>query len=299
MASPDLSPEKDPKKIDPTPAPSTVAASAPSVAPRPSFKAEGMKAFITTAVAILLTPLTVSVTFFLTAALQSPKPSIEETSVAVFYEPIQLGDALRTALTRNPNTAAHLRRAILMRTGPDDPDCVSWMTDFLWVTACAEKVRGALGEIADEARAARQSPVLQQTGASNAILQDIHAIETLENEIDAAENVNLTNRNGNFEITVGVYNSGSSDGVVKSLATFYFEGKQKKVTLGTKKWVPVKSHSFEEVAFSLADISVTGEETVREELERKIKNHEEIRGNFEINMSEKTISTDVTISNRD
>jgi len=291
-ASPEMQPEKDQKQTD-LQTPPTL----PPVATRPSLTAETMKAFITTGVVILLTPLTVSLTFLFTAALQSPRPSIEESTVALDYEPVALGHNLQLVLASHPTTAAHLREEILMRIGPDEPDCVGWMKDFNWSYDCAQRVQGALEKIADEAKSALQNPFDRSPEVSRRIMSDIKAINIIEEGINAAQQTPATSRTGDFEVNIGVYNSGSSDGVVKSLASFKFDGGT--VSLGSKTWTPVKSHSFANATFGTLNVSVSGEEAAREQLQNKIKKHEKVHGTLKINMSEKLASTEIDIPAQD
>jgi hypothetical protein len=291
-ASTEMQPEKDQKQLEvQTPQPS------PAVAAPPPLKADIIKAFITTGVVILLTPLTVSLTFLFTAALQSPRPSIEESTPTLFYEPVPLGHNLQVALASHPTTAAHLREEILMRTGPDELDCVGWMKDFNWSYDCAQTVQGALEKIGDEAKSALQNPFERSPEISRGIMSDIKAINTIEAGINAAQQTPATSRTGDFQINLGVYNSGSSDGVVKSLASFTFDGGT--VSLGSKTWTPVKSHSFANATFSTWIVSVSGEEAAREQLQNKVKKHEKVHGTLTINMSEKLTSTQIDISAQD
>jgi hypothetical protein len=186
-----------------------------------SLKREGLKAFITTGVAILLTPLTVSLTFFFTASLQSPKPSIEETSVAVKYEAVPVDAATRSSLSKNPTTAAHLRDAILARTQDNDIDCVSWMKDFQWWHECAQRVRSSLEQISDEAKSALEGPAwMSPQEAANKIRADIHGIEIIEKGINTAEDAPATPRRGEFDVTVGVYNAGGRMVLLRTMLPF-------------------------------------------------------------------------------
>ncbi|MCX6592327.1 MAG: hypothetical protein NTZ56_12465 [Acidobacteria bacterium] len=269
----------------------------PPAPPVPSLRFEAFKAIVTSGVAIALTPLAVSLTFFFTATLQSPKPSIEETAVEFYFPGVPLNPSLRDAFGKNPNTAAHLRRAILARTSSSDPDCVSWMKELSWLKSCADKVRAALVEIADEAKAARETPMPRDPKVNQAIARDIEAIEIIESEIDAAQAKNLTDRTGDFEIDVGVYNSGASDGVIKSLATLTVAGKH--VTLGSKTWTPVKSHSFANVTFSSSFLSVNGEEAALQDLRDRVKKREALKGVFEINMSDTKTKIEVILPSKE
>ncbi|HET9837496.1 MAG TPA: hypothetical protein VFR84_04615 [Candidatus Angelobacter sp.] len=276
------------------------AAAAPgaSAAPQPTMKQEWFKAFITSGVALVLTPLTVSLTFFFTTALQSPKPSIEESSPGILYDQIPMSADLARVFKTNPTTAAHLRDAIgVTQTTDQDTDCVEWMQTLQWRKDCSQRVHSALAEIRGQAQAARDNPFTRSPDITQGITSDLKAIELIEKMINAVDEKPYTSRTGYVQVQVGVYNSGASDGVVKNLSRFEFDGQ--KVTLGSGSWTPLKSHAFSEVTFSTWNISVSGEEAAEQELQRRIKNHQEVRGKLEVDVSDKTVVTDVTFSAKD
>lgn len=203
------------------------------------------KAFVTTLVSIVLSPLSVCLGFYLNDYLQKPKIAVDEISINYYLNKVEIPRSTVEKVKKHLLLVLFFKDDLKNTSGMD---CSEWMKTYKTEFGClrainesVEKLRNILNYNSSVPRSAKDRNYNDDDLSSmNTCLADIDGIiNSLAMEIPA--------RSGLIDFKIGIINSGGSDGVVKSRGELSFD--QGKFSLIASKYVVIKAHGFETVVF--------------------------------------------------
>jgi hypothetical protein len=243
----------------------------------------GRKAFITTVIALVVSPLSLLLGYWLNHALQRPTWQSEYTDTSVYSnsgkpDPGVLKNAMANSLLRLWLRQEVERIAAMQKSEP----CTDWLDGKPLAPRCIGDLRRAADSvlrIADSERnAARENlkRIREKTWKDKGIVQmmsvraellaidpeklaalltgQLAQLEDLVSQlgplVTALENADTSSeRTGYVEFKVGVLNTGDSDGVIYRDAKVVWGSRSLPVSADT--YTVVKAHSFNEITFGL------------------------------------------------
>jgi len=269
-------PATDSVETSPPPDP---AGSANATAKTEPWWTDARKVLVTQILTLLLTPVSVAVTFFLTEYYKSPKARVEYVTSSIGHVWESPSTNFVTKIAEEPLLALNFREILLRRASAQNqpaPDYARWLDTGEWDTDYNNVYKGALNEMesllvqqrnqlsfAHGALAAIKVP--EDTNATASIDRSLNVVNEFRAELKRIED-SPHPRSGSVSLTVGILNAGASDGTVFKEAMFGFDGKT--ITAHASKYTPIPSHGFAEVTFELPyeqDGEVIGTYTVGEE----------------------------------
>jgi hypothetical protein len=249
----------------------------------------GKKAMVTALVAIIMNPVSLVTGYLLNHALQNPRFNIEYVSETFFAESGQLQPEVVANVVSNkvinPLLRDHLMRLTAEQADDAKKRCTDWLSGGALESECYGQVQttatGLLSVAETERSALKEN--LRRIDAKSIETEGIEPMQMVRPEILAlgadrmapalrgqlsqfeavlpklrafvaalTEAQQQSNRTGEMTLTVGVLNSGDSDGVIKSRADLNF-GPSKSLWLYTDPngYVVIKAHSFQEITFRI------------------------------------------------
>jgi hypothetical protein len=254
-----------------------------SPAPAEPAVVTGRKAFITTVIALVISPLSLLLGYWLNHTLQKPRWHVEYTDTSLFLEPSSLdSEVLKKAMANNLLQVwlrQELERIAAMQ---QSEPCTDWLDGKPLTSRCIGDIRRAadsVSRIADSERAAAQENlkrIREKSWKDKGIVQmmsvrpellaidpeklspvvtgQLAQLEDLVSQLGllraALQNADASSeRTGYVEFLVGVLNTGDSDGVIYRAAKVVWGSKSLPVSADT--YTVVKAHSFTEITFRL------------------------------------------------
>jgi hypothetical protein len=243
----------------------------------------GRKAFITTVIALVISPLSLLLGYWLNHALQQPRWRLEYSDNVIYTEsgspdPEVLKKAMANSLLRMWLRQEVERIAAMQRSEP----CTDWIDGKPLTPRCIGDLRRAADSVLRTAESERDAArenlkrIRDKTWKDKGIVQmmsvraellaidpeklaalltgQLAQLEDLESQLGplvrALQNADaLSNRTGYVEFKVGVLNTGDSDGVIYRRAEVVWGSKSLPVSADT--YTVVKAHSFAEITFGL------------------------------------------------
>jgi hypothetical protein len=240
------------------------------------------KAFVTTLVSILLSPISVALGFYLNHVLQKPNIRIQDLEQSYFNESHSLPQPIVAAIKAQPTLAAQIRD-VIVRTelAKGDISCVDWLDDKPWQDRCFETVSTAASGVDSvllAATVARAPKGMESAMPSRAEIQSSRkALADLIAWIATAKSDKSETRTGEHCVSANLINSGDFDGVVLKDATLKFDKGQFEVS--AEKYTVVKAHGYEQVEFCTGPV-VDAERAALEAWRANVKGRQET--SFEI-----------------
>ena len=272
---------------------------------------DARKVLVTQFVVLILTPVSVAVTVYVTEASKAPKPRIEYVTSSPLYPVVEPDRSFAERINGNPDLSWRFRQELGNATlgTPNPIAAASWLDGRAWDADYADTYRHVTNQIIGTIKLAIKHPASEQLAKLlpqpdptefPAMLAIVEAFAKELADLDL-KSKNAT-RSGSVRIGVGILNAGASDGTVFDEAVLTFRGQ--KIHVHMPKYVPVKSHGFEEVVFESPSIEggeLTGQWTVGEEEAVKnfitlITQGEELPFEITITLSDKTASFKTTVS---
>jgi hypothetical protein len=279
---------------------------------RAPWWSDAKKTLLTQFLALVLTPATVAVTVFITETYKAPSPRIEY--MRVIPRPVHSApsDKIADQIRNNPDLVLQFRRILYALTegttiqGSSD----AWLDGQEWNPNLAPAYRRAATQVIEQLRVMKRHPPDKSAERLWAHFEPkeidsmLLTLDGLMKELSSLD-AKKAERNGGLEITLGVLNSGASDGTIFDEAALTCNGKT--VTAFAENYVPVKAHGFEEVIFRTprADgddiISAYGRYTIGEEDQIKditalVKSNKEIKIDVSITVSDKHATHKFTLN---
>jgi hypothetical protein len=233
----------------------------PSPPPPQTQESTGRKAFITTLVSILLSPLSVALGFYLNHVLQKPQLHVQELGQIYYLESHLLPRNVLSGIQALPLLSAQLRD-VITRTelAKGDVTCVDWLDDKPWRDKCFDTVLTAARGIDSAILATsftRPPKGLETTLPTAAeILSFRSALKPLVEWLATSSADKKQVRTGGYCVLAHVVNTGDIDGVVLNAALLRFE--KGSVTINAEKYTVVKAHGYEQIEFC-AESALDGE----------------------------------------
>lgn len=225
-----------------------VPSSAPPAAPSESTS---RKAFITTLVSILLSPLSVALGFYLNHILQKPDLRIDTVDQTFVVESHAIPRDVVKAIASTPILSAQLRESITRLEQSSPPQCVDWLDGETWDDDCFAVVSTAAQGLMNSVSAAGASRVprwlIDAAPSKTELSAAATALNTLITWLSSASNSDDTPRTGDMCFDANVVNSGDFDGVITRKGHLRFDGKD--VTLFSDKYTIVKAHGYEKITY--------------------------------------------------
>jgi hypothetical protein len=278
-----------------------------------SWFPDARKALIAQILSILVIPITVAVTIYMTDFIKKPKPNIEYYASNFPVEVQNPPDALATKISASPRLTLMYRDELgrmMNQSGTSWLHCAFWIDGGAWDGECLEPftfttkaIQRQLQVMADEVARhnGKLSPSQNQDLSKvlslmvpdlaevKAELLNVAEIRTAFEELSKAE----TPRVGSVTLSVGVLNSGDADGTLDSSARLKLPWGTMHVFIPDGKYVVVKAHSFEEVSYETAAYDGVswlgtvqqGEEELVKKLSEKIRKGEKIPITIAIELS--------------
>lgn len=219
------------------------------------------KAFITTIVSILLSPLSVALGFYLNHALQKPQLRVDTLDKTYYTESRTMPEFIRNSLQALPLLSAQIRD-VITRTelAKGEISCVDWLDGKPWRDGCFDTVLTAargMDSAVLAAAASRPPKGLESVVPSPAeVIAARSAIKTLVDWLVAASADTHEVRSGKMCFQANIINSGDFDGVVLRFASLKFPTGT--ISIGADKYTVIKAHGYDKVEFC-TDIDAEGE----------------------------------------
>jgi hypothetical protein len=272
---------------------------------------DARKVLVTQVVVLILTPVFVAVTVYVTEATKAPKPRIEYVSSSPLYPVVEPDRSFAKRINSNPDLAWRFRQELRNASlGTANPiAAVSWLDGRAWDSDYADTYRHVTNQIIGTIQLAIKHPASEQLAKLlpqpdpkdfPAMLAIMEAFAKELTDLDVKSK--KAPRSGNVQIRVGILNAGASDGTVFDKALLTFRGQQ--IHVHMPRYVPVKSHGFEDVVFETPGIEggkLTGQWTAGEEEAVKsfitlITQGQELPFEITITLSDKTASAKAAVS---
>lgn len=215
---------------------------------------DAKKTLLTQFLALVLTPVTVAVTVFITETYKSPSPRIEYVRV----EPISVQTApsrdIADRIRNDPSLVMQFRRTLYMLTSGTvvQENSDAWLEGQQWDPNLATKYRKAANQLIEQLKVMKMYPLgkslRQELPHFDAKEIDgmVSVLNGFVKELDSMD-AKKAERNGALVIILGVLNRGASDGTIFDEANLkYNEGY---LTVFAEKYTPIKAHGFEEISF--------------------------------------------------
>jgi len=266
------------------------------------WRSDARRAFITQILVLLVTPLSVAVTVYLTDRLKQPTPNIQGASVSAFVFEPQPDPALADSLSSDPGVAYFLRDQLshaFDAQGQPLPRCADWLVDHKWDSNCLPVYRTATASVGSMLRMFKrmESPARPVPFFGSDVSEMQHSMATIaaaQETFDQLEN-RETPRTGGVRVEMGVLNTGDSDGTVGDKALLHFNNKDLDIFAST--YTPIKAHGFEQVLFDspsadangvLSGTCTVGQEPTARELARLVQTHQKLELTITIFMGKKS-----------
>jgi hypothetical protein len=211
-------------------------------------------ALITTIIAIIVSPLSLVLGYYLNHRLASPRLSLEYISDTYVTENHVLDSAVLDALNHETDVIARLRDELMrLTTSANESPCVGWIDAGLWEDRCIGFVTDAANGVSASLRAAVDAPAIPpfpQLRPEEA-RRKLKALQRLLDDLKNMSDHPDTPRTGDISFTVGVINKGDSDGFVRNRAKLKFG--QQELWLYSEKYTVIKGHSFDEIDLHIGE----------------------------------------------
>ena len=267
-----------PQQLQPHPGvPATEPTAATPVPPTPPAETTSRKAFVTTIVSILLSPLSVALGFYLNHILQKPQLRVHEVDQSYYSASHSLPDQIVRDLAALPLLSAQIRD-VITRTelAKGEIACVDWLDGKPWRDRCFETVLTAARGVDSAilaASATRLPKGLEGTVPSPAEFRSFRAaLKPLIDWMATASADGQDTRTGGYCLNANIVNSGDFDGVVLKSAKIAFN--KGEFTINADKYTVVKAHGYEQVEFC-ADTVPDTEQGALDAWTSSVKAHEE------------------------
>jgi hypothetical protein len=234
--------------------------------PLGSWVPDARKALISQVLSILVIPVTVAATLYMTDFVKKPKPHMEYFAPHFQVEVQNPPSTVATKIANSPRLTLMYRDELgRMTSGQGAPllHCAFWIDGGDWDSDCLEpfvfatrSIQRQLQVMVDEAARHQSevsiSPVLAamtpNLAEARTQLANMDAIRTALEELSRAD----TPRAGSVALAVGVLNSGDADGVLESSALLTLPWGTAHAFTSGSRYTVVKAHGFEEVTFTTA-----------------------------------------------
>ena len=204
---------------------------------------------LTQALTVILTPACIAVTLYLIDSGKAPKPDIRYVNAYPQYIQSEPSFSLVAKINDNPGLASDFRSIVRQASiSKDDGEtCAAWLDGGSWDSDCLavyESVTNQMRGVLREAMAQGHGSI-QESRARDSL----KILEELKKELTSVEATKQP-RAGNVALTVGVLNTGGSDGTVFADALLKFNNKLMHVSAGG--YTAVGAHGFSEIVFATA-----------------------------------------------
>src|SRR5882724_5570181 len=275
-----------------------------AAAEKTTWLTDARKALITQILALLVAPLTVALTLYLTDYYRRAAPRIEYSSVTLGHidkEPHAI-DELITGQSRLSLMYQDELSKMTDSKGKSFSWCADWLRKKPWDSDCLEpyadataRIQSEVANIIQNAKNRGSLPSQFEGLLPNAkeAQADLEVVKKVSAGLAEVENT-PAERGGSVEITLGVLNAGDSDGTIFKDGTLKFENHV--IQISTSDYVVLKAHNFTEVSFDTPwfegeDIRGTyrvGDEDTIKLLSQEIRTNKAVPFTIEITVSDKT-----------
>jgi hypothetical protein len=275
---------------------------------------------ITTLVAICLNPISAAVGYYMNHALQKPKLQVEYVNTTYIVANHTIDPEKVQLLTTDESLAANIRGSLTQMKGQSDEPCVGWLDGMEWLDECRPRVEEVLNGLMNadraeskalhanikalkawrgkeplslvptqlsppqlvmmQARNDRQGTIDMLQGPLSQLDRQIDALQTFTASLEAAQKLD-TPRTGAAELTVGVLNSGDSDGILSNRAIARFNGREIWMYDDPDSWIPVKAHTVQTIVLHAGGDDDNGRSTA--EWEAAIKGKKKLDASITLN----------------
>jgi hypothetical protein len=109
----------------------------------------GKKAFVTTIISILLSPLSVALGYFLSHSLETPRLNIEYINPTFWYESSTLSSDILASIKANPDLIIRLKESLAMVSHESSDNCTGWLNEQPWSDVCINQALEAANNLLD------------------------------------------------------------------------------------------------------------------------------------------------------
>jgi len=255
---------------------------------------------LTQVLTVILTPACVALTFFLIERSKAPKPDIRYVASSPEYLVAAPSVNFVSKINDNPALAAEFRDALRQATsGTDNAGlCTAWLDGGDWDSSCLPLYKGVIFQV----RGMLQGLISQGHGSTQESMakSSVRILEDFRKELAEVESADQP-RSGSVRFTVGVLNTGDSNGTVYSEAVLVFNNKV--LHVNADSYTSVNAHGFSEISFRTAGEDAgkylgtvtSGEEQVVKASSDLVKKGIEIPFELTITMNDKTDSIKGTV----
>ncbi len=249
----------NPDKKDVQSAPSTVTATANVVATTSAqgpiaTESTSRRAFITTIVSILLSPLSVVLGFYLNHILQKPDLRIDLVDQEIIVENHVIPEKLVSKLAADHILSEQLRESITRLEQTMPPQFVSWIDGEKWNDDCITVVntgaQGVLSIISTTDVSRVPGPLVVTVPSKDELKSATVELQELIQWLSSISKNDETPKTGDMCFTANVINSGDYDGVLLRKGLLKFSSKE--MALFADKYVVVKAHGYEQIKYCTA-----------------------------------------------
>jgi hypothetical protein len=198
---------------------------------------------------VVLTPISVALTFYLVQHSKAPKPKIQYVTASPGYFVAEPSSSLLNRINDEPGLASDFRKDVreASSTADNSQSCTAWLDGGPWDSDCLAAYKSASNGMRGLLRAviAEGHGSVQESRAKSGL----RIVEDLRKELIAVENAKQS-RAGNVTLTVGVLNTGDLNGTIFSDSLLKFDNKTMHVS--ADRYTEVDGHGFSEVVFTTA-----------------------------------------------
>jgi hypothetical protein len=259
----------------------------PKSAPLTSEESTSRKAFITTLISIVMSPISVALGFYLNQSLQKPQLRIEGSSQEYSLESHVIPASVTQSIRALPTLSTNLRDVITrLELAQGEIRCVDWLDGKPWKDSCFETVMSAAHGLSDSLSEAtrinlpdddlgvRTETDLAASGA---------ALTSLIRWLASASSDDEAIRTGDVCLHVDLFNSGYSDGVVLREGRLRFD--RGEFAIDAETHTVVKAHGYEETEFCTGSV-VDSEEAALAAWSTSVRGHEETAYELVVSISD-------------
>lgn len=211
-------------------------------------------ALITTVVAIIASPLSLMLGYYLNHRLASPRLSVEYVNPTYITENHALDSGVLNVLHRETDVIARLRDELMrLTTDVNEDPCVGWIDAEPWEDRCIGFVTNAANSLSASLRAAVDAPAIPPFPhlRPEDAKRKLATLQRLLGDLKGMSDHPDTPRTGDISFTVGIINTGDGDGFVRNRAKLKFG--QRELWLYSEKYTVIKGHSFEEIDLKIGE----------------------------------------------
>jgi hypothetical protein len=248
---------------------------------------------LTQVLTVVLAPISVGLTVYLLEHSRAAQPDVQYVSATPDYIVIEPSASFVSKINNDPGLASEFRnelRQIAPVNGAQGA-CAAWLDGDGWDFNCSQVYRSVCNQVRGmllEAMAPGHESIQE-----SAARQSLKVLEEFRTELAKVATANQP-RAGSVALTVGVLNTGDSNGIVFSAALLRFNNRVMQVS--ADQYTSISAHGFSEVVFTTArEDSGTfvgtfkeGEEATVKSWSDLVKKGNEIGFELTVNLSGKT-----------